>query len=156
MAMDLPGDKRGDEIDRRLPNVALIDHRLNELAQAMSSGFLRLENKIDGNLESVMERMDRSNERQVERADALVTADNLLAEAMDRRIGLLEGKLNERVLELEKWRVEVEAEVATLADVKEGAVKTKHLWFAAVGVFVAMGGLVVAVAGVVVTILLTS
>lgn len=148
-------DQRGSDIDRRHVNVALIDHRLNEMAQAMLQGFTRLENKIDGNLESVMTRMDTVSERQTVRAEALSAADKLITEQMDKRISLLEDSMDGRVLELEKWRVEVEARLDATREVADKGLKSKHLWIAGAALILTAGGLLVAAIGVIVTILLT-
>lgn len=148
-------ERRKEEVDRRHKNVALIEYRLNELTRDMTNGFMRLEGKIDSNLESLSERLERQSERASERAEALAEADRRLAEAVEKRTAMLEDEMEKRVTALERWRVEVEAGLKTVEKVQDKGIKAKHLWLAGIGVVVAIGGLLTATAAVIVTILLS-
>lgn len=168
--MPVPGDggheRRRDEIDRRSVNVALIEHRLNELDRDLARGFVTLESKVDGNLEAIQARIeanavrvqdqfDTLEERQEERATAVRKAQELLAEAMEKRVAALEAESNTRLVNLEKWRVEVEAALRTRHEMKEGGLKTIHVVLGTLGFLVAVAGLGITAIAVVVTVLLS-
>lgn len=165
--MSEPEKRQVEAMDRRTVNVALIEHRLNTLASEMGDGFRRLESKVDSNLEALQARIEANairtqdqidlvSDRALERAEALAKADKHLADTMERRVAALEDAAFQRVTELEKWRVQVEASLRTQAEITDKGIKAKHLWIAAVGVVVAVGGLFMAIAAVIVTIVLSS
>lgn len=153
--------------ERRAFNSALVEHRLNEISSEMSRGFIRLESKVDSNLEALSSRIERETARQQEqidlhaqraadRAEALAAADSILAERVDGRLAALEADTLGRVDALEKWRITQEATVRALQESREGGLKTKHLWIAALGLVIAFGSMILACAAIVVTVVLTS
>lgn len=130
MAPDLP-DK--DAADRRAA-VAVMERDIAGLSREVREGFNRLERKVDSNLEALSNRIESQEH------------------GLHREV----QALGVQVKALETWRAEAMATMVTQEKLNVKGVQTKHLWLASIGLFVAMGGLLVTAVGVVLTVMLTS